>query len=78
VSAVASGGNSAIVWSAAHEGQGGTDHVNEQPPGYWLERFAAEGWKPDDVRTKALRALIMLWHAQHEYCVDNFYLLVPA
>ena len=78
VSAVASVADSAIVWSAAHEGQGGTDHVNEQPPGYWLERFAAEGWAPDDVRTQALRALITLWHAQHHYCVENFYLLVTA
>ena len=28
-----------IVFSAAHPGQGGTGHVNEQPKSYWIERF---------------------------------------
>lgn len=33
-----------VVWSAAIPGQGGDGHVNEQPPGYWAERFARFGW----------------------------------
>jgi SAM-dependent methyltransferase len=32
-----------VVFSAAIPGQGGTDHVNEQWPGYWQEKFAAHG-----------------------------------
>jgi SAM-dependent methyltransferase len=28
-----------IVFSAAHPGQGGRGHVNEQPQAYWIERF---------------------------------------
>jgi SAM-dependent methyltransferase len=33
----------AVVFSAARPGQGGLWHLNEQPPEYWLRRFAAEG-----------------------------------
>lgn len=32
-----------VVFSAAIPGQGGTGHVNEQPPGYWADLFAAAG-----------------------------------
>lgn len=31
------------VFSAAIPGQGGTGHVNEQPPGYWVDLFAQHG-----------------------------------
>ncbi|NUM54271.1 MAG: methyltransferase domain-containing protein [Candidatus Hydrogenedentes bacterium] len=30
-----------IVFTAAPPGQGGTDHVNEQPHEYWIEKFGA-------------------------------------
>lgn len=33
-----------IVFSAAIPGQGGTGHVNEQPPEYWAKKFRAEGY----------------------------------
>lgn len=33
----------AVLFSAAIPGQGGTGHVNEQYPAYWVERFAANG-----------------------------------
>jgi SAM-dependent methyltransferase len=33
-----------VVFTAARPGQVGTDHVNEQPPEYWIERFAARGF----------------------------------
>lgn len=29
----------AVLFSAALPGQGGTNHINEQPPGYWEELF---------------------------------------
>lgn len=32
-----------VVFSAAHPGQGGTGHVNEQPQSYWIERFERAG-----------------------------------
>jgi hypothetical protein len=33
-----------IVFSAAVPGQGGTNHVNEQPPNYWALKFLAQGY----------------------------------
>jgi SAM-dependent methyltransferase len=32
-----------VVFSAAIPGQGGEGHVNEQPPGWWRDRFLAAG-----------------------------------
>lgn len=34
-----------IFWSAATPGQGGYNHLNEQPVEYWIEKFAAHGFK---------------------------------
>ncbi|HEV3234434.1 MAG TPA: methyltransferase domain-containing protein, partial [Candidatus Dormibacteraeota bacterium] len=33
-----------VLFSAAIPGQGGTGHVNEQWPAYWINRFEARGW----------------------------------
>jgi hypothetical protein len=43
-----------VVFSAAQPGQGGLGHVNEQPPGYWRERFAAAGFSFDAEATSSL------------------------
>lgn len=43
-----------VVFSAAHPGQGGIDHINEQPKAYWLERFAARALRPDEAGTARL------------------------
>jgi SAM-dependent methyltransferase len=37
-----------VMMSAAHPGQGGTGHFNEQPRSYWLRRFEALGFVHDD------------------------------
>ena len=37
-----------VLFSAAAPSQGGTNHVNEQPPAYWAEKFAAHGFVPID------------------------------
>ena len=34
-----------ILFSAAIPGQGGTHHVNEQWPSYWIEKFSRSGFK---------------------------------
>jgi SAM-dependent methyltransferase len=39
----------AILFSAAVPQQSGTDHLNEQWPDYWAERFEARGLVPVDV-----------------------------
>ncbi|WP_181882638.1 hypothetical protein [Helicobacter sp. MIT 00-7814] len=38
-----------ILFSAAIPYQGGTHHVNEQPPTYWAELFAKEGFVCFDI-----------------------------
>ena len=34
-----------ILFTAASPGQGGTDHVNEQPPSYWMAKFRERGFE---------------------------------
>jgi SAM-dependent methyltransferase len=43
VESLASHGDT-ILFSAAVPGQGGTHHVNEQWPSYWVEKFAGAGY----------------------------------
>lgn len=50
-----------IYFTAAPPGQGGTDHVNEQPAQYWLDRFAHNGYALDAPRsTEMCRRLEVL------------------
>lgn len=44
-----------VVVTAATPGQGGTDHVNEQPNEYWIRKFEVEGWMWDSIETGNLR-----------------------
>ena len=39
-----------ILFSAAHVGQGGDGHVNEQPIEYWIDKFSSRGYKWVDIR----------------------------
>ena len=45
-----------VVFTAAHPGQGGTGHINEQPKSYWIERFREVGMTLDAERTDLLLA----------------------
>ena len=47
-------GDLALI-TAATPGQGGTDHVNEQPNAYWIAKFEARGWRPLEDLTRRLR-----------------------
>jgi len=53
-----------VLFSAAIPGQGGTGHLNEQWPDYWLSKFTANGY----ASTGALRWL--LWNDER---VENWY-----
>ena len=37
--------SSVVVFTAARPGQGGTDHVNEQPASYWIGKFRERGFE---------------------------------
>jgi len=52
--ACAPGGS--ILLTAAPIGQGGHDHINCQPPTYWITKFGAEGFSVDETRTAAVKA----------------------
>jgi SAM-dependent methyltransferase len=44
-----------VMWTAATPGQGGNDHVNEQPHEYWISRFEKRGLNLDKMRTGYIR-----------------------
>jgi 2-polyprenyl-3-methyl-5-hydroxy-6-metoxy-1,4-benzoquinol methylase len=44
-----------IVFTAATPGQGGRDHVNEQPNAYWIEKFARRRFQFDEELSNAWR-----------------------
>ena len=44
-----------VVFTAAPPGQGGTDHVNEQPPEYWIAKFNRHGFVMKDEETERCR-----------------------
>lgn len=64
-----------VVFSGAIPMQGGTDHTNEQWPGYWVTKFSARGFRPID----CLRPLVWgaedveWWYAQNTivYALDR-------
>ncbi|MBI1783838.1 class I SAM-dependent methyltransferase [Candidatus Sumerlaeota bacterium] len=59
-----------IVFTAARPGQGGRDHINEQPHSYWIEKFAARGFEFDKSTSLQWRAdwkskRIPFWYHQN-------------
>jgi SAM-dependent methyltransferase len=48
------GSTDTVVMTAATPGQGGTDHVNEQPRSYWIEKFREAGFVEDPATCIAL------------------------
>jgi SAM-dependent methyltransferase len=50
-----------VVFTAATPGQGGHDHVNEQPHDYWMAKFRARGFSFQEQRSLQWRAV---WDAR--------------
>jgi SAM-dependent methyltransferase len=44
-----------VILTAATPGQGGTDHVNEQPNGYWIEKFRQRAFRFEERLTHRWR-----------------------
>ncbi len=69
VDAICSRASRWVYFSAAAPGQGGVGHVNEQPQGYWIEKFQARGWRVDFESTRnlvdKLAACRRCWWLQH-------------
>jgi SAM-dependent methyltransferase len=58
-----------VVFGAAYTGQGGTNHINEQPASYWAKLFAEEGLRAHDVFRPALWSdgRIPFWYRQNTF-----------
>ncbi len=56
-----------VLFSAAAPYQGGQNHVNEQWPEYWAERFARHGYLPVDCLRRRVWANpdVEWWYAQN-------------
>lgn len=56
-----------IVFSAAIKGQGGTNHINEQPHEYWHKLFEACGFKKEEVLRLAVAGCngVQWWYKQN-------------
>jgi hypothetical protein len=56
-----------VLFSAAVPHQGGTNHINEQWPEYWAEKFAKHGYKPIDcIRNQIWQNEdVAYWYAQN-------------
>lgn len=39
-----------VLFSAAHPGQGGDGHINEQPMEYWVDKFVVHNYKPINIK----------------------------
>jgi len=57
-----------IVFTSAPPGQGGVDHVNEQPPSYWLDKFRQRGFEHDEELSQRWRET---WKAKGD--VEGWY-----
>lgn len=58
-----------VLFSAAIPGQGGTEHINEQWPTYWAQKFASRGFACVDALRPKLMPLptqtVAWWYAQN-------------
>lgn len=62
-----------ILFSAAIPGQGGTHHVNEQWPSYWIEKFSRVGFRPYDVIRPRIwtNQEVKVWYRQNILVFSN-------
>jgi SAM-dependent methyltransferase len=63
--------SSRIVFTAAHPGQGGRHHLNEQPQPYWFSKFRARSFDHDEELSKSWRewwmakGVVAAWYYQN-------------
>ena len=74
--------SSAVLFSAAIPGQGGTLHINEQWPEYWAKLFRDKGYIPVDfVRWKIWNnPEVEWWYAQNTmlFCSEHYLNSMPS
>lgn len=62
-----------IIFSAAIPGQGGENHVNEQPPAYWQGLFNSRGFHTYDVLRRQIwdEKEILWWYRQNIFVASK-------
>jgi hypothetical protein len=62
-----------VIFSAAIKGQGGTNHINEQPHEYWHNLFAANGFKINTDLRDIVRTLqgVEWWYSQNIFTYEK-------
>jgi len=58
-----------VMFGAAYENQGGTDHINEQPHTYWAKKFIQDGYTPYDIFRPNMwgNSNIEFWYQQNTF-----------
>lgn len=59
-----------VIFTAAHPGQGGIGHLNEQPPEYWIKKFQRHGFQWSEKTADAWKPI---WRAAGvaDFYIDN-------
>jgi hypothetical protein len=60
-----------VIFSASQPGQGGLDHINEQPPEYWIAQFARFGYSHSASKTDELRTRLGEHGATERWLLQN-------
>lgn len=67
-----------ILWSAAIPGQGGLNHINEQWPNYWINKFNNYGYISDYIGEVVWGSLkVEPWYQQNMYMLTRINGSVP-
>ena len=67
-----------VLWSAAHPGQRGRNHINMRPAEYWLAKLEGKGLKEDKGLTEAYRKFLIDTGDSHIFTYrDNGRVLRP-
>jgi hypothetical protein len=67
-----------VVFTAAHPGQGGHGHINEQPQSYWIGEFERAGMQHSAGLSQTLRARLGSTLTQADYLAENAMVFVRA
>ena len=65
-----------VFFSGATPGQGGSDHINEQPHEYWIQKFKERGWVVDETATEKVRVVNRGLGAPSWY-INNTIIFIP-
>jgi SAM-dependent methyltransferase len=60
-----------VVFTAAHPGQGGTGHINEQPKSYWIDQFVQAGMRYDSNLSERVASAFKAENLKAHWLIEN-------